>query len=58
MYFIIEVLQACNGGTAMYGGGGRSECRGVEWNGAAFVLVGGKRYGKWLQIGSYRKKHK
>jgi len=42
----------------MYGGGGRSECRGVEWNGAAFVLVGGKRYGKWLQIGSYRKKHK
>ena len=57
MCFRLEVLQGWYGGTAMYGGGGgRSECRSAEWNVGAVVLVGGKRYSKWLQIGSYKKK--
>jgi len=40
----------------MYWGGGRSKCRKAERNGGAVVVVGGKHYGKWLQIGSYKKK--
>jgi len=40
------------------GQGGRSQCRSAEWNGGAVVMVGGKRYSKWIQIGSYKKKHR